>query len=235
MLIGMIQSAANNGLVHYNALNSVVKNMANYTTTGYKAERFDLYLDGPNALKGSLQTDTTAGQQELTQNEFDLALKNPNAYFMVTRPDGSQAYTKDGRFRLNRDRILVTQEGDIVGQGIQIPQDFGKLMVSPTGEVSIKKKEDGYKKVIGQLSVARFDNPAGLVKTSRNQLLPSEESGTPTLEEKPQIMQGALERSNVDLYDEVHNSMRINAGVITNMRLVKLMDELLNQAIRIRQ
>ncbi len=130
---------------------------------------------------------------------------------------------------------MVTQEGDIVGQGIQIPQDFGKLMVSPTGEVSIKKKEDGYKKVIGQLSVARFDNPAGLVKTSRNQLLPSEESGTPTLEEKPQIMQGALERSNVDLYDEVHNSMRINAGVITNMRLVKLMDELLNQAIRIRQ
>ena len=74
------------------------------------------------------------------QSEFDLALKNPNAYFMVTRPDGSQAYTKDGRFRLNRDRILVTQEGDIVGQGIQIPQDFGKLMVSPTGEVSIKKK-----------------------------------------------------------------------------------------------
>jgi flagellar basal body rod protein FlgG len=122
-----------------------------------------------------------------------------------------------------------------VGQGIQIPQDFGKLMVSPTGEVSIKKKEDGYKKVIGQMSIARFDNPAGLVKTSRNQLLPSEESGTPTLEEKPQIMQGALERSNVDLYDEVHNSMRINAGVITNMRLVKLMDELLNQAIRIRQ
>jgi flagellar basal body rod protein FlgG len=48
-------------------------------------------------------------------------------------------------------------------------------------------------------------------------------------------MQGAPERSNVDLYDEVHNSMRINAGVITNMRLVKLMDELLSQAIRIRQ
>jgi flagellar basal body rod protein FlgG len=49
------------------------------------------------------------------------------------------------------------------------------------------------------------------------------------------MLQGALERSNVDLYDEIHTSMRINAGVITNMRLVKLMDELLNQAIRIRQ
>jgi flagellar basal-body rod protein FlgG len=235
MLIGLIQSAANNGLVHYNALNSVVKNMANYTTTGYKAERFDLYLDGANALKGAVQNDTSAGQAELTQNEFDLALKNPNAYFMVTRSDGSQAYTKDGRFRLNRDRILVTQEGDIVGQGLQIPQEYDKFLVSPTGEVSIKTKEKGYKKVLGQLSIARFSNPAGLLKTSRNQLLPSQESGTPTLEEKPGIMQGALERSNVDLYDEVHNSMRINAGVITNMRLVKLMDELLSQAIRIRQ
>jgi flagellar basal-body rod protein FlgG len=235
MLIGMIQSASNNGLVHYNALNSVVKNMANYSTIGYKADRFEMYLDGSHALNGSLQRDLSAGTPELTQQEFDLALQNPEAYFMVTRADGTQAYTKDGRFRLNRDRILVTQEGDIVGQGIQIPEDFGKLIVSPTGELSIKKKEEGYKKKIGQLTVARFENPAGLVRTSRNQLLESEESGPAQVAEKPGILQGALERSNVDLYDEIHTSMRINAGVITNMRLVKLMDELLNQAIRIRQ
>ncbi len=235
MLIGMIQSAANNGLVHYNALSSVVKNMANYSTIGYKGEKFEIYLDGNDALNGAVQQDMSAGTPELTQNEFDLALQNPNAFFMVTKPDGTQAYTKDGRFRLNRDRVLVTQEGDIVGHGIQVPQDFGKLMISPTGEISIKKKEEGYKKPLGKLNVVSFTNPAGLIKTSHNQLLASEASGSPTLEAKPRIMQGALERSNVDLYDEIHESMRINTGVITNMRLVKLMDELLNQAIRIRQ
>jgi flagellar basal-body rod protein FlgG len=234
-LIGLMQAATANSLVHYNAMNSVVKNVANYGTYGYKAEHFETFLDVDNNLQGYRSTETGAGLPELTQDEYHIALRNPNAFLMVTKPDGTQAYTRDGRLRLNEDRFLVTEEGDLIGAGIRVPTEEGKLLISENGEVTFREKKNTHPQVLGHLDVVRFNNPDGLQRMAHNQLLPTERSGQPQLLEKPRVMQGALERSNVDLYDEIHTSMRINTGVITNLRLIKVMDELLNQAIRIRQ
>jgi flagellar basal-body rod protein FlgG len=233
--IGLMQAATANSLQHYNALNSVVKNVANYSTYGYKAEHFDTFLDVENNLQGYKSTETSAGIPELTQDEHHISLRNPDSFLMVTKPDGTQAYTRDGRMRLNEHRQLVTETGDIIGAGIVVPKDEGKLLISEVGDVTYRRKKNAQDEVLGHLDVVRFNNPDGLLRISDNQLLPTERSGEPELSPKPRIMQGALERSNVDLYDEIHASMRINTGVITNLRLIKVMDELLNQAIRIRQ
>jgi len=234
MLIGMIQNAASNGLKHYDALNTVARNVANYSTYGYKAKRFDMFLDLEGNLQTSDRTDTSRGTSEITNDEFDVAIQNPNGYFMVTRPDGTQAYTRDGRFRLDGDRTLVTVKGDIVGEGITVPKDLKRLIIMPNGQIKAETGKE-IRKMIGTLDIVEFDNSAGLIRTNDNQLLSSERSGEAHLLKNPELQQGAIERSNVDLYDEVHTSMRINSGVITNMRLIKVMDELLNQAIRIKQ
>ena len=64
----------------------------------------------------------------------------------------------------------------------------------------------------------------------------TEKSGNPILIKDHQyVKQGAIERSNVSIFDTVQEVLKLNAGVISGTRLLKIVDDMYNQAINLRQ
>lgn len=235
MIQSIIQQATYNGGMHMQMLEKVAKNVANYATTGYKAERFDLYLTADSGVKGVTRKDTTPSQGLITRREFDIAIETPNAYFPVVQPDGTMAYTRDGRFQLGKDGYVSTPQGDILAPGFKIPQEFGRVILGTDGTVQIQPKKEGPKQTIGKIQLLSFTNPEGLKSIGDNKFLPTPQSGEAYFGVENKLAQGKLESSNVDLYEQIESVMRLNAGVLSNYRIIKYSDELFRQAVNLRQ
>ena len=133
-------------------LEVVANNLANVNTAGFKAQRefyrsFATSLNEPEALPamltvsqavqqasnqfgilGGTRMDLSQGSLQMTGNNTDVALEG-SGFFAVLTQNGVR-YTRDGGFRLDKTRYLVTQQGDRVlsqqpagrpPQPIQIP------------------------------------------------------------------------------------------------------------------
>ncbi|MFN9966779.1 MAG: flagellar hook-basal body complex protein, partial [Lysobacteraceae bacterium] len=112
----------------------VANNLANVNTTGYKRDRAsfeDLLYQQVRAPGGasSQQTNLPSGLQLgtgvrvvstakshiqgnllQTGNALDVAI-NGRGFFQVALPDGTNAYTRDGSFKINAQGELVTSGG----------------------------------------------------------------------------------------------------------------------------
>lgn len=234
MIQGIIYQAAQNGNQQFEVLEKVTRNVANINTTGYKAERFQQYLDANGRVMGYTRTDTSNGMPVITRRELDVAIES-NGYLPVTQPDGTVAYTRDGSFQLDKDRFLVTQRGDLVGTGIQLPIQFDKLFIYPDGTVQVRKDKNGPKETIGKLDLVTFPNPEGLKTLGGNKVVATAEAGEPVLMTQPKFAQGKLERSNVTVPDQIEQVLRLNASLISNLRVMKFSDDLFRQAVSLRQ
>lgn len=71
-----------------------------------------------------------------TGNPFDVAMDGPG-YFQILIPSGEFRYTRDGAFRLNTRRQLVTTEGYLVQPAIAIPEDTQTITIANDGSVSV--------------------------------------------------------------------------------------------------
>jgi flagellar basal-body rod protein FlgG len=235
MFQNIMRVAADNSATLFNHLDAVTQNLANTNTNGYKARRFEAYLSEWGALRGETHYDASQGALQLTKRPLDFGIQGPG-FFPVTGPDGKVAYTRDGRFTLNSNGFLVTERGDLVGEGIQLPHQHEKFLVLPDGTIQIQLKGENTPKTVGRLLLAHFRNEGGLVPVGNNKLQPTEASGAAVLlEGGSQVKQGMLEHSNVDMYSQVDTIMRMNASVIANLRVTRLTDELYRQAVNLRQ
>jgi flagellar hook protein FlgE len=104
-------------------LDVIGHNIANANTTGMKASRAefsDLYA-GNLASSGSATPGTgvavsaisqqfTQGNITATGNSLDVAI-NGSGFFNVVLPNGDQAYTRAGNFKMDKDGYIVTNEG----------------------------------------------------------------------------------------------------------------------------
>jgi flagellar basal-body rod protein FlgG len=235
MINQIIQVAAQNGMQQFQVLEQVTRNVANFNTNGYKTQRFDLYLmpDGP--VQGTTRVDTTQGPLLVTKRDTDVAIEG-EGYFTVTQPDGSIAYTRDGSFTRNSEGFLITNTGDLVGKGIQIPVKYELLEMMKDGTIQIREKNQIKPKIIGKLELVNFRNPEGLKPIGQNKLLPTDQSGPPlAIAETTGIRQGMVERSNVNMFFQVDQILRLNASVISNLRVIKFSDELYRQSVNLKQ
>ncbi|MEB3287803.1 MAG: flagellar hook-basal body complex protein [Vampirovibrionales bacterium] len=234
MLDHIMQTAAFNATKQFESLEKVSQNVANMNTYGFKNVRFDQYLDASNQLNGTQREDYAQGSVQVTGRPLDVAIEGPG-FLPVTQPDGTTAYTRDGSLALNADGYIVSNRGDIVGNGIKIPDNYQEVLIDKTGDVKVKTtaKSDPFK--VGHIDLVRFNNPEGLQSIGYNKLLMSDDSGQPIVDTDSKIKQGNLERSNVNVFYQVDNILRLNASVISNFRIVKFSDDLYRQAVNLRQ
>jgi flagellar basal-body rod protein FlgG len=234
MLQSTIYTASQHGVQQFEVLEKVSRNIANLNTTGYKAQRFQQVMDIHGRVTGVVRTDTSPGMSVITRRPLDVAIEG-SGYFMVTQPDGKVAYTRDGSFTVDANRYLVTQQGDLVGTGIQIPTHYDKLMIFPDGTVQVREKPNEQTKTLGKLTLVAFPNPEGLASEGANKLTETAESGAPLHQAHAKLAQGKLERSNVAIPDQIETVLRLNAGVISNFRIIKFSDDLFRQAVNLKQ
>jgi flagellar basal-body rod protein FlgF len=180
----------------------LANNLANAETPGFRAERavFAQHLqrqqregDGPvaYALDRATWRDTAPGPLSTTGNPLDVAIRG-EGYFAVETPAGER-YTRAGRFTLDADGRIADMQGNAVldarGTPLAVSPNDTRIEIQGDGTV---RSENG---VIGRLRVVRFEDEQRL-RAEGDRLLASDD-GAALPVERPNLVQGAVEGSNV--------------------------------------
>lgn len=99
---------------------------------------------------------------------------------------------------------------------------------------------NGLNRTLGQLSLANFINPAGLMRMGENIYGVSTNSGTPQYSTPGEdgrglISAGYLEMSNVDLAQQFTNMIVAQRGFQANSRVISASDELLSELVNLKR
>jgi flagellar basal-body rod protein FlgF len=146
----MLEALVNSGLyaacaaliARTQSLDVAANNLANVNTAGYKsqqpifrsilAQRASAQTGALNgavndfAVLGGSRTDAAQGNLERTANDFDCAIDGPGFFAVQTK--AGVRYTRDGRFQLSSEGMLVTSGGDaVLGEQGPIRLPSGKL------------------------------------------------------------------------------------------------------------
>lgn len=234
-LQGIIRKSVNNVTNQWDKLGYVANNLANFNTRGYKAVRFEQMLKEDGYLTGALRTDYRQGSVQVTSNPYDVAISGPG-FIPVFSPAGEVAYTRDGSFKQGKDGYLVTNDDWIVGEGIKIPTNCYKFNIKPNGDVIAYDAVDAPPKKLGNIPLVRFANPEGLEQDDMNKMTPTADSGEAILVKDHECFaQNNLENSNTNIYDSVSDMLRLNASMLASTRMMKVVDDMYNKAINIRE
>jgi flagellar basal-body rod protein FlgG len=233
----------------------ISNNLANVNTTGFKRDRaaFEDMLyqtvrqpgaqvsaDGqsPTGLMlGTgvrlVSTEKTHIQGSLvtTNNALDIALQG-DGFFQIAQPDGTIAYSRDGSFKISSTGQIVTANGALLQPALTIPPNVANITVGMDGTVSAELAGGGGVQVLGQLQIARFINPAGLQSLGQNLLKETPASGAPLVVNpgengSAQLMQGALEASNVNVVEEMVNMIETQRAYEINSKAISAVDGML--------
>jgi flagellar hook protein FlgE len=109
--------------------------------------------------------------------------------------------------------------------------------VGSTGEVT-GIYSNGANQIIGQLALASFVNPAGLLRQGQNLWAPSSNSGDaivglPNTNGRGSVSTGTLEGSNVDLAQQFTNVILAQRGFQSSSRVVSAGDQMLQDLVNI--
>jgi flagellar basal-body rod protein FlgG len=244
MLDGMYAAAA--GMeAQQQQLASVGSDLANLSTTGYKAQRVgfrDLLYNqvdiagtltsvGSGAAAQTIGRDQSQGGVESTGNPLDLAIEGPG-YFAVRRPDGTPALTRDGALQVDARGQLTTTEGDLLDPPLTLPPGTGPgdVAVGPDGTVRVGTR------VVGRIALVNVPAPDRLLAAGGNLFTPTTASGAPRPTTGASIQQGALESSNVDVGAEMvqmvgaQRSYQLESSAIQNEnQMLSLANQLVTQ------
>jgi flagellar basal-body rod protein FlgG len=238
-------AAATGMISHQLALDVTADNLANVNTTAFKRTEVnfsDLFPVGPDQAQigngvrpASVSRVFTGGAPEITDNPLDLFIDG-QGFFRVLLPNGESAYTRDGAFNLDASGRLVTAAGFVLQPSITIPPDTISITVAPDGTVSVLTAASPITPtILGQIEITRFVNPAGLVGWGDNLFTESPNSGepltgTPGTEARGTLLQGAVERSNVEVVDEFVRLITAQRAFVFNARAFQTTDEMVQTA-----
>ena len=210
---GMIlQLARQDGYAH----NPANDNTAGYRRTRTAVAKFDedlavavgsASLANGGVIAREVGLDLTTGPLTPTERPLDFALTG-NAFFTI-QTDRGLAYTRDGRFRLDDQRRLVTTQGHLVlGQNGPIVLPAGDVAVTEKGGVSCNGKP------VDTLRLAEPGNPRAV----GHGLYSAAQTRPPTAYA---VSQGMVEQSNVNAMQEMGrmlNGFRLYEANTTALR-----------------
>jgi flagellar hook protein FlgE len=98
---------------------------------------------------------------------------------------------------------------------------------------------NGYKQPLGQIALASFSNPSGLMKSGSNMFQTSANSGNAAIGTansggRGQIATGFLEGSNVDLAQQFTNMIMAERGFQANSKVITTSDEILQDLVNLK-
>lgn len=245
-------------------IDTISNNLANVSTTGFKKQRVDfqdlIYRNlkpagtptspdtntpigleiGEGVKPVSTQRIFTEGPVQNTNNPLDLLIAGDNSFFQVTLPNGETAYTRDGTFTQDANGNLVTANGYFLDPPVQLPADTSQIQITATGQIMIQTAGSTQQAQVGQVELTRFVNPAGLEALGNNLYKETAASGSPIQGTPgsvgfPQVQQGELEESNVDVVGEMVNLIVAQRAYELNSKAVSTSDSMLYDITTMKQ
>jgi len=244
----LVYTAATGLRAHMAAQAAIANNMANGSTTGFRADRvvFDrIELKGGGAQIAArmpsaeevTDADRTAGAVQQTGRPLDVAVSG-DAWIAVQAADGQEAYTRRGDLEIAPSGVLQTGDGHIVmGQSgpITLPP-ASSVSIGADGSITIVPQgaDATQTQIVDKLKLASAkgtDTVKGL-----DNLLYVRGGGTLPEDLDARVQGGALEGSNVNmtqaLVDMIENqrSYEVTANL---MKSAKDMDESSTSLLRL--
>jgi flagellar basal-body rod protein FlgG len=239
-------------------INVISNNLANVSTQGFKRSRAEfqdllyqtLRMPGTETPQGTqiptgiqigmgsklsaVSKNFQQGDFQQTNNELDLAIQG-KGFFQVLQPDGTTAYTRTGTFKLDNAGQMVSADGEPLEPPITIPNDAMSISISNTGALSVLRPGNVTATVVGQIDLANFINPAGLISMGRGLYKETAASGTPALGnpgsmELGLVQQGSIETSNVNVVEELTNMILAQRAYEMNSKAITTSDEMMQTA-----
>jgi len=253
-MINGYYSATGGMVTQFNKLNVISNNLANVNTAGFKQDdviigdyerifnekRDNLPLE--NNTKEAAKflnrainkvpivveeyTKFDIGALQRTSNPLDIALKQKNAFFSVSTPDGEKV-TRAGNFSLDSNGYLVTKDGFKVLDNKNNP-----IQLNPSYPIKIDQNGNIYqnKQFVSTLKIVRIDNLNTLKKIGNNMFdfIPD----TAVIDPKNTTLQGFLEKSNVNPIRQMTSLIETNRLVESYQKVMTtFMDDLNRNAI----
>jgi len=234
----------------------ISNNIANMRTTGYKRQRAEFQdMLYEHVRRIGTQTSTqgnilpvgvdlgsgvktvgtprimTQGTLSRTGADLDIAILG-EGFFKIQLPDGNFAYTRDGSFQMDAQGRIVSVQGNLVQPGITIPQNSTSLTINSQGQVSVIQSGSTTPTVLGQLTLTRFINKAGLLPIGDNMFTETPASGTPqdgvpSTDGMGDLQQGNLEQANVEAVTEISDLIASQRAYEMNAKVITATDQML--------
>jgi flagellar basal-body rod protein FlgF len=213
----------------------IANNIANTGTNGFKAGRmlFASYLQNVGRSERAafvqdiaVALDPRDGEITTTNNPLDLAIQG-EGFFKVETPDGIR-YTRGGHFRLDDQGTLVTSEGDPL-----LGDDDFPIVTSP-GDAALNIASDGTVEqddiIIGRIDVVTFENVLALRKVRAGLY---DTTLQPIPADSARVVQGAVERSNVEPIVEMTRMISLLRSYQGAQRLAQEQNQIRRRAITV--
>ncbi|MBF7096299.1 flagellar hook-basal body complex protein [Alkalibacter sp. M17DMB] len=169
-------------------------------------------------------TDFSQGILKETGLTTDLAISG-QGFFSVELEEGRIGFTRNGNFKIDENRQLITQEGhpvlavDQVGNTTRIFVEGDDLSVNSSGFIN----DSGIK-----IMTVDFADYGSFELSGDALFLPENEEFELT---QSSVLQGYIENSNVNLMDEIVKMMEISREFESNQRALKVLNETLQKTV----
>jgi flagellar basal-body rod protein FlgG len=240
-------------------LDVIANNLANINTTGFKRDRAnfeDLFYRreklpgmqdnagqitavgieiGMGSAVQSVQTDHGQGAFQATSRQLDIAIEGQGFLPVLDGASGQLMYTRAGNLSINANGQLVVGSalvGRLVDPAVTIPPDATDIVFSADGRVNVRQPGNQQLSQVGQLQLANFVNPQGLLKVGENMYVQTDASGNatpgnPGLNGLGIIRQNALESSNVEPVNELIDLITTQRAFELNSQAIQAGDQIL--------
>ncbi|WP_419240716.1 flagellar basal-body rod protein FlgG [Photobacterium leiognathi] len=236
-------------------MTAISNNLANVNTVGFKRDRVvfeDLFysiqrqpgaqVDQLNQLPSGVQLGSgvrvvgtqkvfTQGNSQNTEQQLDLAVMG-SGFFQIENSDGQVMYSRNGQFHVNSEGLMVNGQGLPLQPQIQIPEEANSISIGVDGIVTATLAGDPEPQELGQITLAKFINPAGLEAVGGNLYKETQASGQAQeiiagTDGAGSLKQGALEGSNVQVVEEMVDMITTQRAYEMNAKVVSAADDML--------
>lgn len=215
---------------------AVAHNMANATSTGFKAELHRLRaVPVQNALlptrafvvDASVSDDLSAGTLQSTGRGLDMAVQG-KGWFAVQLPDGTEAYTRNGSFELSPNGILQTRSGlPVLGNGgpITIPPDV-EVQLGADGTLSTVQRSGSRNNTSAVDQLKLVNPPEQDLQRGADGLFRLANGAPAPADPAVKVASGYLEGSNVNVVEQMVSMISLSRQYEMQTKLLSTAQEM---------
>lgn len=217
-------------------LDSVAGNVANANTAGFRAEEvtFETHLSQAAsdpvafARMGETYISRRTGELVRTENPMDVAVQG-DAWLAIETP-GGRVHTRDGRLHMLETGELTTLSGhavlDVGGAPILLDPNGGTPRIARDGMITQGNRQ------MGALGLFHIDERAKLMRAENSGVIPDREA-QPVLDFTTSgVVQGFVERSNVNPVLEMSHLIAITRAFDGMTTAINQAEDSLRQGVR---
>ena len=232
------------------ALDIIASNIANVNTPAFKRSevRFSEVLatrDDPDVPRADLAASALAsagvtvsanamidetGRIETTGQTMNLAIDG-KGFIELLGPAGQTLLWRGGTLKVGEDGMLGTLDGLPLKAAISVPGDVGAITIGADGVVRAQNADAAAPTELGQIDLVRVEDTSGMTRLDGGLYRMDDASrmtdARPGEDGLGTLVQGGVERSNVEMTTEMVQLMLVQRAYGANAQIVQAADQLM--------